>query len=181
MKLWLLRHAQPRVAEGVCYGATDVAANPQVTGQVAVALAQVVSPELPMATSPLRRCRQLADALQALRPDLSCRVDERLAEMDFGCWEGWRWSAIGPDEFDRWTADFCGYRFGGRESVGELMTRVAAALDEARQSRGDALWVTHAGVIRAVRLLAAGVGLPQSADQWPRETIDFGRWEAITL
>src|SRR5256885_11764934 len=40
-----------------------------------------------LAHSPLRRCRQLAQALQALRPGLASAMDSRLLEMDFGEWE----------------------------------------------------------------------------------------------
>jgi len=125
--------------------------------------------------SPLRRCRQLAGALQRLRPDLAWQEDARLAEFDFGCWEGQRWSAIAQEEYARWTADFAHYRFGGRESVAELMTRIALALADARGAGRDALWVTHAGVARALHLLLAGKGVPREAADWPRATLGFGQ------
>ena len=54
--------------------------------------------------SPLRRCLQLAQGLRALRPDLAFRQDDRLAEMDFGDWEGWRWSDRPQAALDAWTA-----------------------------------------------------------------------------
>ena len=47
------------------------------------------------------------------------------------------------------------------------------ALDRDR-GKGDVLWITHAGVIRAVRLLLAGVRVVERADQWPREAVPFG-------
>ena len=181
MKLWLVRHARPLVDKGVCYGATDLQADVQATLQAAAALAVALPRDLAVACSPLQRCVQLAAALQATRPDLGYRTDARLAEMDFGCWEGMRWDAIGQAEYDRWTADFSGYRFGGRESVAQLMARVGAALADAGRSGGDMLWITHAGVIRATRLLAQGVAVPRRAADWQQETPGLGGWQTIIV
>ena len=179
MKLWLVRHAQPLVDGGVCYGASDVPADAQETLRAARGLAAQLPPGLAMRSSPLRRCRQLADALCALRPDLACRDDSRLAEMDFGRWEGARWDAIARDDFEGWTADFPGWRCGGGESVAQLMARVAAALADAQAGAGDALWITHGGVVGAVRLLAAGIAVPRLAADWPRGALDFGHAECF--
>ena len=44
MKLWLVRHAQPRIEAGVCYGQLDLAADAQATRPCAEALAQVLPP-----------------------------------------------------------------------------------------------------------------------------------------
>jgi alpha-ribazole phosphatase len=175
MKLWLVRHGPPLVEQGICYGATDVPADPHATLRLAQELAATLPPGLAATCSPLRRCTQLADALHAVRADLAWRADARLAEMDFGAWEGRRWDAIGRAEFDHWTADFAAYRCGGGESVAQLMGRVALALQDARAAGGDALWLTHAGVIRAARLLVAGVAVPRTAADWPREGPDFGQ------
>ena len=38
MKLWLVRHAQPLVDAGVCYGRLDVAADPAATVRETAAL-----------------------------------------------------------------------------------------------------------------------------------------------
>ena len=181
MKLWLLRHGAPLVDSGTCYGASDVPADPQATLRAAQALAGRLPAGLAVRTSPLQRCRELADVLCALRPGLACSEDARLAEMDFGRWEGARWDAIARAEFDAWMADFAGWRCGGGESVAQLMARVGAALADARAAGHDVLWVTHGGVVRAVRLLAAGTPLPRRADQWPRDGLGFGEAECVAL
>lgn len=181
MKLWLVRHALPLAGKGVCYGAADLPAEAQATQRAAEALASLLPMALAVRCSPRLRCRQLADALRALRPDLPCGIDPRLAEMDFGSWERRRWSDIARDEFDGWMADFPGYRCGGGESVAQLMARVELALADMRQGGSDAVWITHAGVVRAVRLLAGGVALPQEAGEWPRDGLDFGQAECITM
>jgi alpha-ribazole phosphatase len=175
MKLWLARHAAPLVEPGVCYGTSDVAADALATRQAAQALAVLLPIGLTVRCSPLRRCRQLAHALRALRPDLVPCEDPRLAEMDFGCWEGRPWREVAQHEYDEWTADFSGYRCGGGENVAALMARVAQVLDDTRGEGRDALWITHGGVVRAVRLLVAGVALPARADEWPREPLAFGQ------
>jgi alpha-ribazole phosphatase len=176
MKLWLVRHARPLVEPGVCYGASDVAADAQHTAASARALAAVLPHGAPMLHSPLQRCAQLAQTLQGLRPDLQAAPDARLAEMDFGCWEGVRWEAISKADFEPWTAAFGDYRFGGRESVNELLLRVAAALTQTRQRSQQAVWITHAGVIRAASLLAQGVRSVERAEQWPQHAPACGEW-----
>jgi alpha-ribazole phosphatase len=181
VKLWLARHAPPLAAEGLCYGATDLEADGAATLQAARALAAAVPRGVVVRTSPLRRCRQLAEALQALRPDLLPGADARLREMDFGSWEGQRWEAIGTGAFDAWMADFAQHRCGGGESVAQLMARVASAFAQAREGGQDVLWITHAGVVRAVRLLARGVALPRAAVDWPVEGLAFGASECLAL
>lgn len=181
MKLWLVRHAKPLVEAGVCYGASDLPADVQATQACARALAEVLPPNLRVLTSPLQRCTQLAQALQALRPGLSAMPDARLREMDFGCWEGVRWDAIPKTAYDAWTDAFGQHRFGGRESVQELMQRVAAAQAEAVQGGGDVAWITHAGVMRAVDLLRQGVQTIEHAEQWPQHAPGWGQWSTVDI
>ena len=181
MRLWLVRHAQPLVAPGICYGATNVPADATATLQAAQALALTLPPEIDVISSPLQRCEQLAISIRELRPDLPHTTDPRLKEMNFGSWEGQRWADIAPHEFALWTANFGDWRFGGIESVQDVMTRVASLLSETRASGNDAVWVTHAGVIRAATLLAQGVREVARADQWPSSAIEFGQATVLNL
>lgn len=181
MKLWLVRHARPLAAEGLCYGASDLAAHPQATQEAAEALAAVAPAGIAVHSSPLSRCLQLAGALQALRPDLVATPDPRLAEMDFGTWEGRPWDDVGSAAFDAWMADFAQHRCGGGESVAALMQRVGTAFAQARGTGTDTLWITHAGVVRAVRLLVQGVAVPARAGDWPAQGLGFGAWECFDL
>jgi len=177
VKLWLVRHARPLIDAGICYGATDVPADADHTQAVAVQLAPLLPAGLTVWTSPLQRCSALADQLLALRPDLRLRVDARLTELDFGCWEGQRWDAIPRAAYDAWTANFGTTRFGGRESVNELLQRVAAARAEAQALGQDAVWVTHAGVLRAIALLDQGLSTLEQAPQWPQAVAAWGEWQ----
>ena len=176
---WLVRHAQPLIAPGICYGATDMPADDAATRQAALEITRHLPQGTKLLSSPLRRCLQLTDELLRLRPDLSATTDARLVEMDFGCWEGQRWDDIPKHAIDQWTAQFGSWRFGGRESVQQLMDRVAAAWAETRSASEPTAWVTHAGVIRAAMLLSTGIATVERSDQWPREAVTFGGYLSL--
>ncbi|MBG6076039.1 histidine phosphatase family protein [Polaromonas sp. CG_9.11] len=181
MKLWLVRHAQPLVAAGICYGRLDMAADADATAECAARLAKQLPGGLHVISSPLQRCEQLALALHALRPDLAYKTDARLQEMDFGQWEGRAWRDIDRSELEAWTGDFAQYAVGGDgESVTAFMARVGAAFD-ALPDQGTALWITHAGVIRAAELLGNGVRHIERADQWPLQAPNYGQWRTLDL
>jgi len=181
MKLWLVRHAPAAVAAGLCYGRSDVPADEAATRTLARDLAGQLSAGLRIRSSPLARCRHLADTIAAFQPGLRVTVDERLREMDFGRWELQPWDAIGVAELRAWTDDFAAHRPGGGESVQTLLDRVACALEDTRRAQEDTLWVTHAGVIRAVKVLLAGVRVIEAAAQWPAEPIPFGTLQVHEL
>lgn len=167
--LFLARHARPEIAPGTCYGRLDMAADAAATAEAARALDAVLPPGIAVVSSPLLRCRQLAQALG--RP---FRTDDRLQEMDFGAWEGRPWADIPRDKLDAWSAGFAHYAAGGGESVAVFMARVAAAFDE--PGAADTLWVTHAGVIRAASLIADGRREIQRAEHWPTAAPGHGQW-----
>lgn len=181
MKLWLVRHAQPLIAPGVCYGALDMAADAEATQAAAQGVAAALPTGVVLQTSPLQRCQQLAHELCRLRPDLSVQTEPDLAEMNFGSWESQHWDAIPKEAFDAWRADFGKHLFGGQESVHMLLQRVGRVWDQTRRQGRDAVWVSHAGVIRVAVLLAQGVRQLDSAAQWPRQAPEFGQWLELKL
>jgi len=182
MRLALVRHAQTDAAAGLCYGRTDVAVPPEAMRALAESIAPQLAPGTEIVCSPLQRCAGLAQAVAALRPELALRIDARIAEMDFGAWEGRTWSAIDRAEFDAWTRGFADVRAGGSgESTRAFMQRVGEAFDDWRDAGRDAAWITHAGVIRAVWLLRAGVRCAERADQWPAQPIAFGECVTVEL
>ena len=158
MEVVLIRHAQPDVAEGVCYGRLDLA-----LAQPVAPLASIVAqlePPARIVTSPARRARDtaalLADCLAA--PPV-CEAEPALREMDFGAWEGQRWDAIPRDALDLWAADLMHARPHGGESPAQAMARVTAWADALDAGADARLWaVTHAGPMRM--LAAHWLGLP---------------------
>ena len=161
MKLHLLRHPQPAVAPGLCYGASDVPPAPDALASVHAALTRAGLPgALPVYASPLRRCAELARKLAPVR----LHIDARLAEMDFGAWELRPWSDIARAEVDAWSADLLGYRPGGAENVLDVARRVAAFYRDLRRSgTAEALVICHAGTIRLLLAMQRKLPLEQAA------------------
>lgn len=184
MKLWLLRHARVDLAPGLCYGASDVPAQAEHTLEAAELLAPLLPQGVPLWVSGMGRARQLAEAVRQLRPDLARpHTDTRLNEMNFGRWELQRWDAIPRAAFDTWMADFARHRFGGAESTQEVIGRVAAALHDLRATDSqEAIWITHAGVIRAAQYLVVNGDEPiQTAGEWPTDAPDPGGHVCLTV
>ncbi len=178
--LWLVRHASVlcpvEPASATCYGRLDWPADPLATQELARSLASRLPAGARLRSSTRQRTRLLAQELLALRSDLQPGgADARLDELDFGVWEGRRWSDIGEAAVDAWVRDFADARVGGGESVRQLLQRVQAALiEQASDGPGDVVWLCHAGVIRACQwLYGASPGATPQADTWPRTTVSF--------
>jgi alpha-ribazole phosphatase len=156
--LYLVRHPQPDVAPGLCYGASDVPVLDAELARVhATLVAQDLPGDLPTYSSPLRRCALLAERLAPGRVTL----DARLVEMDFGTWELRSWSAIPRGDVDAWTADLLHYRPGGAENVFDVARRVHAFVNDL--AAPSALVICHAGTIRLLTALHGGEPLEHAA------------------
>ena len=178
MQLILVRHPQPDIAPGLCYGSTDVAVSNSAIAQVAARLRAAGLPgALPVFASPLARCALLAHELGA-----PASLAPRLAEMDFGAGEMRAWDAIPRAEIDAWAADLLHYRPGGGENVLDVARRVAAFRD-ALQAGGHsgALLVCHAGTMRLLSALDAGDSIEEAALQAASRPHSIGYGQAITL
>jgi alpha-ribazole phosphatase len=181
MRLWLVRHARPLVEAGLCYGALDVAADAQETVLAAQRLAQVLPPSVDVLVSPRQRCTRLAEALSTVRSDLPARTEPRLAEMDFGGWEGRAWNSLERAELEAWTGDFAHYPTGRTgESSAQFIARVSQLFDESREAGRDQVWIAHGGVFKVILLCQAGLRAPEMAD-WPRQSLAWGEWHLFQI
>lgn len=168
MILHLVRHPRPRVEAGICYGQLDLVA--ENVEAAADALRPRLLSGLPVWSSPLQRCRHLAEALHP-----SPRLDVRLAEINFGDWEGRPWDAIPRQQIDAWASDVAHFVPPGGESPFMLQQR---ALDfVAGLVVPEAVLVTHAGVIRV--LLAHWRNLPP--EHWSELVFDYGSLTTVEL
>ena len=166
MRLILVRHPQPLVAAGVCYGSTDLEVAPEELARTLAALAPRLPAGLPVYSSPLRRCAGLAASLST-----TPIFDARLVEMHFGDWEMRAWDDIPRADVDAWAADLVNYQPGGGESVLGMATRIAAFhADLQRQLGGDgeAIVICHAGAMRLLSACQAGLPPPEMALQAAR-------------
>lgn len=168
MILHLVRHPPPEIAPGICYGRLDVPA--QTVEASAARLRLLLPPALPVWSSPLQRARALAEALHP-----APQIDPRLAEMDFGAWEGRSWDEIGADSLDEWASDVAGFRPPGGESGLEVQARALAWLAE--RDEAEVVVITHAGVKRV--LLAHWLQL--SPSRWLELRFDFGAVTTVEL
>ncbi len=157
MRLILIRHPQPDVAPGMCYGRTDLAVAPAQLEQALATLLPAIPDGIPLFSSPLRRCAVLAARLAS-----APIFDARLMEMDFGAWEMQAWDSIPRAGVDAWTADLANYRPGDGESVLQMAERVAAFYDDLQRqldanNDGAAIVVCHAGTMRLLAARHAGL------------------------
>ncbi len=169
MALTLVRHTQPDVAAGVCYGQTDLALAPSFVSErekVVQTLHETGKSYGVIYASPLTRCRLLASHLEEML-GAPLVLDNRLVEMNFGRWETRFWSEIPRAEIDQWSDDFLDARPHGGECVRAFSARTLEALDEIEAHAPNAVVVTHAGVIRAALARRDGTG------GW-RADINFG-------
>jgi alpha-ribazole phosphatase len=172
MAFHVIRHPEPRGSRGICYGRRDLACDARTVASEATAirarLPERVLMDCPVFTSPLSRCRALAQALAA--PRVPCIAHE-LIELDFGDWEGTRWDALPREELDAWARDVWHYRPGGGESAAMVEERWHRWCERVAPLGADCIVaVTHAGVIRTA-LAASGALRREDA---ARASIAFG-------
>ena len=171
MALTLLRHGEPEIATGTCYGQSDVTTRPLDNGRLSALMNALPGSFARIDSSPLTRCTALAEWL-AVHFDLPVHADPRLMEIDFGNWEMQAWAAIPRSEIDAWAQDVEGARPHGGESVAQMTERVRAYLRDAAGFDGDILAITHLGVVRCV---AAALGRPNPFEL----ELDFGQFLSV--
>jgi len=172
MELFLIRHPEPAVPEGTCYGRSDIGLAGDA-GTEAARLRGMLPAGIPVYTSPLLRCRSVAEHLSP-----APAVDDRLVEMHFGEWEMRRWDEIEKAAFDAWVADILNFAPPGGESAAAMLARTLAFLDELRDGDAPAAAVvTHGGVLRV--LFAHWLEVPPR--RWPRLTFEFGAVSKVIL
>ena len=160
-ELWIWRHPRPDGAAGRCIGAgSDLPVDPRRAKRLAHRIRrQARRAGLPrvVTTSRLRRCADVGRWLR--RWGWRHHIDDRLAELHFGNWDGRRWTEIAFAEVAAWEADFLGHAPGGGESLAALRQRQAEWLDESGDLRAR-LVVGHAGWIKFAQMKVRTSGDP---------------------
>lgn len=158
-RLLLVRHGRTAAnASGELLGRRDVPLD-DLGRQQAVALGEAVQsgrfgPVVSVVSSPLRRALETAAAISA-----EVTIDDRLAELDYGAYEGVRVGDVPADVWSQWRSD-PDFRPPGGESLSELDRRVRDACVEwfDPPGGGTVVLVSHVSPIKAAVSWALAVG-----------------------
>ena len=177
MRLHLVRHPAPILGKGYCYGSSDIAVASATLALCCERVSPLLPRGVPIISSPLQRCADLARALAQALDAGAVALDARLQEMHFGNWELRAWDDIAWDEVEAWNRDLPHYAPGGGETLLAVAQRVWTAFDALHRS-GDAqaIVVCHGGSIRMLRACAAW-----QAGHGAKFAPDAGALEAIAL
>ena len=161
MEIYLIRHTTPNVAKGICYGQTDLDITESFEEEVAS-----IRPFLPeniatVYSSPLQRCRKLAEALF---PKKNIEWQKDLMELNCGTWEMQVWNEIPKEEMQPWLDDFINIVVPEGESYLQMHERVINRFQEIAQESKPAVIVAHGGVLRSILAHITNTPLKESFD-----------------
>ena len=172
-RIFLVRHGDVDLPSGVCYGQLDCAVTSSFSKDVQKLIdyfqthclfpeQQQYPQELPyqqeldspiIITSPLKRCAQLAEGLQAyfnnnysgskdavskdavskasspknIPSKSPVQINHAFKEINFGQWEGLSWQSIGQEKIEEWNNDLLNFTFPDGESASGFDQRVVNA------------------------------------------------------
>ena len=151
--LTLLRHGRTKAnASGLLQGRSEIELDDLGHAQAEAAVASLDHVDL-VISSPLRRAMQTASYF-----DAPVQIDDRWAELDYGEFEGRRFSDLPADIWQDWHLNI-DFRPPGGETLTELGQRTRSALEELLITSRDqqVVVVTHVSPIKAALAWALGV------------------------
>jgi alpha-ribazole phosphatase len=107
-------------------------------------------------TSPLVRAAETAREIAATL-GVEVEADARLIEVDYGEWDGRKFSEVAPEEWGRWRDDVAFVPPGG-ESLLDVATRVADFCSTRLRADRTIVAVSHVSPIKAAVVWALGIG-----------------------
>jgi len=178
MEIYLIRHTKPDILANICYGQSDI----DVASSFSQELASIrkhfqIDDTFIIFSSPLKRCRILAEALSLSSP---IHTDNRLKELNFGDWELKRWDDMDQNILSEWGDNFVTMPVPGGESCREMYDRSISFFKELcaeyKEAKKVAV-VTHGGVIRSMLVYALGIPL----ENMFRLAVDYGSISKIEI
>lgn len=147
MEIFLIRHTQPKIEKGICYGQADICLAESFDLEW-----RLIRDELPaqidvIYSSPLQRCALLAGKIAALY-NAPVIADRRLMEMNFGDWEMKKWDDLDQALLKVWMDDYLEKRCPNGESYRDVRQRLLSFLRELRADHKSKMLVTHGGIIK---------------------------------
>ena len=151
-KVYLLRHGQSEAnVRGILAG-PDNSVNLSDKG---VRESRIVSKHLQkieftqIYTSPISRCIQTINSLISAKPQIPLLIEERIAEMNYGDWNGKELKALSKKrEWKSIQNQPSKFKFPQGESFLQLRKRVQSFLTEIERVPGPVLVVSHGDVIK---------------------------------
>jgi alpha-ribazole phosphatase len=163
MFIYLIRHTKPAIEKGICYGQTDLNLVDSFEEEAAV-IKNVLPPSIShVYSSPLTRCKRLAEYL--FNSEISFHDD--LKELHCGSWEMQVWDKIPAVELQPWMDDFVQVRVPGGESYMDLFARTVNRYKEIISAPLPAAIIAHGGVIRSILSHVTGTPLEDSFKVFP--------------
>ena len=172
MAIYLIRHTAPNITPGIIYAATNVPVHDGEFKRVIPLLDTALPKSALIVTSPLTRCRRLADFLAMGSNARTVILDPRFIERDLGRWTGKTWGDIPRAEARAFEVDFLDHwpppvetadgpvlrglnvhpQLGAGESVRAMQMRVVEGFEAAWEiAEGrNLIIVSHAGPIAAM-------------------------------
>jgi alpha-ribazole phosphatase len=161
MEIYLIRHTTPAVAKGICYGQTDLDVTETFNDEVASIIPHLPENIINVYSSPLQRCKKLAEALF---PQHNLQLHDDLMELNCGTWEMQEWNAISKTEMQPWLDDFVNVVVPHGESYTQMHQRVIDRFDAIAQQAKPAVIVAHGGVLRSILAHITQTPLKESFD-----------------
>jgi len=161
--IYLVRHTAPAVNRGICYGQTDIDVLESFYEEAAIIKSCLPEMIEQVHSSPLIRCKKLADHLF---PDANILTHEALMEINCGKWEMKSWNDIPKKEIDPWMNDFVRVCIPGGESYIDLYERVTNCFSRIMTANTNGAIITHGGVIRSILCHITNTPLPDSFNRF---------------
>lgn len=147
MEIYLIRHTTPNVAAGTCYGQADLDVTESFEREASIIKQHLPENILRVYTSPLQRCRKLAEHLF---PQHTLQHHDDLKEISCGEWELKLWNDIPQEALMPWMNDFVNVRIPGGESYTDLYERTVSRFNAIANEQLPAAIVSHGGVMRSI-------------------------------
>lgn len=147
MKIHLIRHTTPLIAQGVCYGQTDLELASTFDQEKSHVHSKLRSHYDVVYTSPLQRCSLLANTIETPKHN----TDSRLMEYNFGDWEMRPWAEFKSTSARAWMDNFVDQPAPNGDSISSMRERVMEFWEELLSKPDQHVAVvTHSGVQRLI-------------------------------
>ncbi|ENM5813763.1 histidine phosphatase family protein [Vibrio mimicus] len=155
--IWLLRHGKTQ-GPAALNGITDVAVDADI--QQAITSQLVGLPFSRVISSPLRRCADLAQQIQTVRPEITLDYDTNFQELNFGQFDGQSFSELESKWplLEAFWQDPAKHTLPQAEPLADAYQRVSQAWQQwLPRLESNTLIICHAGTIRLILAEVLGV------------------------